>query len=227
MKKLILLMAVICSLPLQAQVDQEIKDLLVSIRRELNSPQDQRTLLRVRERLSDTLQLLTDSPNPNPNPGPIPRSSLSCIARDNDGRAPWVLGVRDPRTLQTQKLPQSNVGELATCEQVKPIAVNVRNSLFVCITKDNDGRDPWALAHYRDGELVSKVNNIGTMSNCVASLQQAIFNSQAIAFCATSDNDGRAPWTQMSVVAETGETHKNGSFSTQDQCLRAKIKISL
>src|SRR5690606_3889198 len=133
MKTLLFLAALLCSSVTHAQVDQEVKTLLNQIRAELNQQHDQRTLLRVRERLADTLELLTGSaPNPNPNPNPVPRSMVSCMARDNDGRDPWVLGVKDPITLQQTKLPSSNVGTFANCERIKPTVIQVQNSFFAC-----------------------------------------------------------------------------------------------
>lgn len=228
MKKLVLVLCMFASTA-HAQVDQEIRSLLSQISRELNNSHDQRTLLRVRERLESTLDLLSDSPNPGPGPGPLPpsRSNLSCVARDNDGRDPWVLGVKDPVTLQVERLAGSNVGAFANCERIKPTAVQVRDSIFVCVSKDNDGRDPWSLAHYRGGSLVAKVNNLGSLDQCIHALNNATYNSQAIAFCATRDNDGRAPWVQMSVVAESGQIHRAGTYSSFEQCVRSKIKIKL
>lgn len=226
MKKLVLVLCLFAS-GAHAQVDQEIRSLLSQISRELNQSHDQRTLLRVRERLESTLSLLTDSPNPGPGPLPPSRSSLSCVARDNDGRDPWVLGIKDPVTLQVTKLPSSNIGAFANCERIKPTAVQVGDSIFVCVAKDNDGRDPWTLAHYRNGSLVSKLNNLGSLDQCVQALNSATYNSQAIAFCATRDNDGRAPWIQMSVVADNGQIHRAGSYSSLDQCVSAKVKIKL
>lgn len=204
-------------------LNYEIRGLLSDIDQRLNRSHDQQTLLRVRERLRSTLDLLSGIQPPPSNP----RSNVSCVARDNDGRDPWVLAVKDPITLRQTILPASNIGNLANCEQIKQSAVLVQNSVFVCVTKDNDGRDPWSLAHYRDGQLVSKLNNIGTLQNCITALDNAARSSQAIAFCATRDNDGRDPWIQMSVVGQTGEIHRAGSYSTLDQCVRAKIKLEL
>lgn len=226
MKKLLLALAILMSSIVHAQVDQDVKELLSQIRGQLNRSHDQRTLLRVRERLEDTLALLTGTA-PNPHPPTHPRSLVTCVARDNDGRDPWVLAVRDPITLSYTKLPNSNIGQLANCEVVKASAVQIRDSYFACITKDNDGRDPWSVAHYRDGQLVSKVNNLGTLPQCQQALQGSFNNQHAIAFCGTKDNDGRAPWVQISVVAQTGEIHRSGSYSSLEQCQNSKLKSNL
>lgn len=226
MKKIILAVAFVFSSLVHAQVDQEVKNLLNQIRAQLNHSHDQRTLLRVRERLEGTLQLLTGD-GPTPGPTPTPRNMVSCIARDNDGRDPWILAVRDPSTLAYTKLPNSNVGSLANCEQVKNTVVQVRDSYFSCISKDYDGRDPWVIAHYRDGALISKVNNLGTLPQCLQALQGSFHNRQAIAFCGTKDNDGRAPWMQISVIEQTGEIHRSGSYSSLEQCQSSKLKQKL
>lgn len=208
-----------------AQVDQELRVLLNEIRVELNQSHDQRTLLHAREKLKSTLDLLQGSSNPGPIPSP--RSNLTCTSRDNDGRDPWVLAVKDPITLQQTKLPSSNIGASANCEPVKRSAVQVRDSYFVCTSKDNDGRDPWTVTHYRDGQLVRKINNLGTLQNCSSALNQAIRSSAAVAFCASKDNDGRAPWMQMSVIAESGVIHTAGSYNSLEQCLSSKNKMKL
>tara|TARA_R110000868_G_scaffold68518_7_gene202571 strand:- start:9388 stop:10074 length:687 start_codon:yes stop_codon:yes gene_type:complete len=210
-----------------AQVDRDIRVLLNEIRKETEQPQDQRTLLRVRERLRSTLDLLQGGSGPGPGPVPNPRMNLSCISRDNDGRDPYVLGVKDPITLSVTKLPHSNIGPEVNCREVKESAVKVRESIFACVSKDNDGRDPWSIAHFKDGKFEGNINNLGKLSDCAMAMQRSIQSSQAIAFCASRDNDGRAPWVQMSVVAETGETHRAGSYDTLVKCLNSKNKINL
>tara|TARA_R110000868_G_scaffold117600_13_gene312445 strand:+ start:15312 stop:15995 length:684 start_codon:yes stop_codon:yes gene_type:complete len=214
------------SFVVHAQVDRDIRILLNDIRKETEQPQDQRTLLRVRERLQSTLELLQGGGGPVP-PNPNPRLNLSCISRDNDGRDPYVLGVKDPITLSVTKLPHSNIGQEANCREVKDSAVSIRESIFACVSKDNDGRDPWSIAHFKDGKFEGNINNLGKLSDCSKSLSRALRSSQAVAFCASRDNDGRAPWVQMSVVVESGETHRAGSYDTLDKCLNSKNKINL
>ncbi len=202
----------------------ELRGILVEIDQRLHRNHDQQTLLRVRERLRSTLDLLSGIAPPPP---PVASRSLVCLARDNDGRDPWILGVKDPITLRQSALPFSNIGSRANCEAVKNSAVTVRDSIFTCVTRDNDGQNPWTISHYRDGVLVSRLNTLGSLANCVNALNHAARSSQAVAFCATRDNDGQAPWIQMSVVAATGEIHRAGSYGSLEQCLSAKIKLQL
>ena len=221
--KRILAFAMLLTMSAGAQVKPQIQDLLREIKEEVSHTQDRQILMRVKRNLERTLDILTDQGH-DPGPRPSPRGSLSCVARDNDGQNPWVLAVKDPITLRKTKLPASNIGSLNNCNIAKENAIFVRNSVFVCIARDNDGQNPYVIAHYRDNKLVRKVNNLGSLDNCVSALRNAARSHAAVAFCATRDNDGQNPYVEMSVVADTGAIHRAGSYSNLQQCLSSSKK---
>lgn len=216
--KLILALSFLLSSFAFGQIKPEIRSLLQEIREELRNTNDRRVLNRTKKQLENTLAVLQGgSSDPGQGPGGLGR--LSCVARDNDGRDPWMLGMKDPQTLRTTKLSGSVLGNLNQCNVAKETGVVLRNSVFLCVSRDNDGREPYVIAHYRGNKLIKKINNLGSFNNCTTSLQSAARSWSAIAFCATRDNDGRAPWVEMSVVGESGQTNRAGSYQSLDQCL--------
>jgi hypothetical protein len=203
----------------QSPLKVEIKELLSDIGVKVKNSNDRQLLNKTKKRLENILSSLDGGVNPPPRPR---NSTLSCVARDNDGRDPWVLALRDISTLKKTKLVKSNVGSLQNCQLAKDNSIVRGQNAVVCIARDDDGRSPYSIALYRGSNNRKVLNNMGSLQDCTASLGNGIANRTAAAFCVTRDNDGRSPYREMSVNLQTGSVSYAGSYSSLDQCLAAK-----
>ena len=151
---------------------------------------DRRTLIQVQRDLEQALNTLRGQNRPQPPRG----SELTCIDRDRDGRDPYVLGYRDPRTLSTTRIQNANVGSLNQCRDIVASSVSLARGMttLTCISRDNDGRDPWAPAIIQDGRIKTMLPSLGELNACLESVTQSIFNRFAVSLCVSRDNDGRS-----------------------------------
>lgn len=176
---------------------------------------DRRTLIRAQRNLEQALAILRGS-QPAPGPG---RSTLTCVDRDRDGRDPYVLGFLDPRTLSTTRIERANVGSLDQCRRIVASSINLgRGTTLSCITRDNDGRDPWAPAIIQDGRVAKVLPTLSTVEECVNSISQSISNRFAVSLCVSRDNDGRAPYMRVSYELSNGNVNNGASYSTLEEC---------
>lgn len=213
------IIALIISIQVFAQDPrQSIHSLLAAIQYQVSQNQNPQILMAVEQQLQNTLATLQGYSNPAPN------SSLTCVAKDNDGRDPWVLGFRDPSLLTVTKLPNSNLGSMDNCQQAKNNYAQINLALFVCVSKDNDGRAPFALAYYQNSKLVSTSNMGSNLGDCISSMQNSKRSMEAFAFCTSKDNDGRSPYTLKVVNVVSGNISTQGSYSNINDCFFAKKK---
>ena len=70
-------------------------------------------------------------------------SALACLARDNDGRSPWIIGRIDLNTATMTKINYTSVSSFETCVSTLNQAKVVRDGMIFCGARDNDGRSPW------------------------------------------------------------------------------------
>ena len=176
---------------------------------------DRRTLLLAKRNLQHALDTLRG----NPSPIPPRRTELSCIDRDRDGRDPYILGYLDPRTLSTSRIPNTNVGSIHQCQNIVANSINLsQGATLTCITRDNDGREPWAPVIIKDGRVEKRLNSLGSLNNCLSSISQSIANRFAVSLCVTRDNDGRAPFMRISYELSSGRVNNGATYNTLQEC---------
>jgi hypothetical protein len=147
--------------------------------------------------------------------------ALICAARDNDGRDPWILAViRDDGSIT--RLPGTVFGTNDQCRRAANGARPAGNNVIACISRDNDGRDPWIDAQISTSAgTVTRLPSLsyGTFDACIAGLGQgAVFGDQTV-LCTARDNDGRDPWI-LGRVGSDGQLVRvpEVQYGTIDQC---------
>lgn len=214
--KLLLLVSLLFSSSIIASDRYQINELLDEIRDEVDHGQhDRRSLTRLDRQLRKALSTLQGGSVP-----PTPQMpSLLCIARDNDGRNPYVLGVRDSRTLRTDRVSRTNMGNLATCKRVIANAIIKRDMVLTCVTRDDDGKTPWAIALIKNGQVSKKLRAIGSLNDCIRTLSESLLTRRAMRTCTSRDDDGRSPFVTTVLDLNNGSSFKEGSFSSINSCL--------
>ena len=97
--------------------------------------------------------------------------NLFCSTRDGDGRDPWQLTIFDEMSRTVKVVPGSSVGNLAACSVAMNGAQLYGDDLAMCVTRDNDGRDPWVLIMYKANGSVEKRNEVfSSYAQCATKL---------------------------------------------------------
>ncbi|MBS1958630.1 MAG: hypothetical protein JST80_04080 [Bdellovibrionales bacterium] len=149
--------------------------------------------------------------------------NLTCVSRDNDGRDPWVLGVRDG--INVSRLTSAVFANNADCTSAINNAKSFRGVAVTCVSRDNDGRAPFQFATIvNDGGV--KANKVaksisGSYADCQGTLNRALPSSgrDQLTYCTSRDNDGRAPFVAVNLDIRSGNAQAGSeSFNAIDQC---------
>ncbi len=193
-----------------------INQLINQISDEVNYEQhNQATLRRVKNSLKRSLNILQGGTT-----NPPARGLLLCISRDNDGRDPYILGMKDPRTLQTLRIINTNVGNKAQCKQVVQNYRQGGQFTIACVSKDNAGKDPWSPTLLGNGRMIKKLNSLGALPNCIASINNAVITNYAMGICLSRDNDGKSPFVKAVLSFSDLSVTYGEQFSKLAECLR-------
>ena len=117
-----------------------------------------------------------------------------CTARDNDNRAPWVIGYRDFAELK--KVQGTQFSDYNECVAALKESRSVGERTLLCASRDNDGRNPFLIGMI-DGEgKLTKLQRSGAqdVSACYAAVRDLRVQRQGILYCGSRDNDGRNPF---------------------------------
>lgn len=148
---------------------------------------------------------------------------LRCVARDNDGRDPWVLSVFSPDGRST-KLSDFVFGTIEVCQA----AINDSRTIYggptvTCATKDRDGRNPFAfgLIQGQTGKLVTDAI-LGDAGQCADALRKSRQVNDFIITCVSRDRDGKDPWVNMT-INRNGNTNMitDNVYGNFQQCLNS------
>lgn len=149
--------------------------------------------------------------------------SLLCVARDNDGRDPWVLASLGSNGTVT-KLAGTTYATMDQCRQATSWARPVDQGVIICITRDNDGRDPWVGAQINfNGNTIQKIPalSFNTLEQCTAGIGSARPFRNQLLLCTARDNDGRDPWILGRLVNGAMTKIPETVFTAIDQCQRS------
>lgn len=150
---------------------------------------------------------------------PLDRSVIVCIARDNDGRDPWVGAQIFLDTGTIQKIPDLSFSTLDQCTQGIGAGRPFRAQVILCAARDNDGRDPWILGRLGNGALTKIPETVfTTVDQCYRSLNSARSVGDALWVCGSRDRDGRDPWNLFAITT-TSVNMLDLNYSSLDQCL--------
>lgn len=223
MRHLILvLFAMVFALPLQAQervLKNDILNLLEDIRSEVDfSRASRRDLESIRSQLRDIRETLRyGSGGSNP---PGAGFQLNCLSRDNDGLAPFIASLRDPRDFSEFKIP-GTVGGKENCERAIRQAREVEGVLFICGSRDNDGHNPYHLVMFSLRTKASKAfASFRDLNECTSMLSQALVSRTHLSLCAARDHDGLRPYARFSMEIRTGEVRSSGAtYDSLNACV--------
>ena len=130
------------------------------------------------------------------NPGS--NASYTCVSRDNDGRDPWVLGIRSG--LNVSRIAAGYYKTQGDCTTALNSTRYLNGASLICVSRDNDGASPYQL-----GVLGNDVTRLPrTMTSSAAacqSLMQALRPTRdgTVVYCTARDNDGAAPYQAVSL----------------------------
>ena len=145
-------------------------------------------------------------------------ATYTCVARDNDDRAPWVIGVR-----QGVNVTRINAAQFTTkpdCDNTIKTGRVIRGNNLICLSRDNDGRAPWQLANI-DGTNVQKIpaTIVDSLEKCQTFLRDLRPRGVNATFCGSRDNDSRAPYQAINLNIETNEvTRGTELFDSVAKC---------
>lgn len=146
------------------------------------------------------------------------RASYTCVARDNDDRAPWVIAIREG--LNVARIRTVSWNTKSACENVLGTTVAVRGKNLFCVARDNDDRAPFVLATL-NGENITKFNQLSwnTTSECQSIIREVRPYKSGAIFCTARDNDGRSPFVALELNIDDFSIQKGTeSFNTIGKC---------
>jgi hypothetical protein len=150
---------------------------------------------------------------------PTGNKLLACIARDNDGRDPWVGAEIAPDAGTVKKVTDLSFATFDACTQGISAGRTFMDQAIICTARDGDGRDPWVLGRVSNGTLTKVTNTVlGNIQQCNQSLNSARISDTSMLLCSSRDRDGRDPWSLYNLTATTA-TKLASDYSTFDQCL--------
>ncbi|NCN27774.1 hypothetical protein GW915_09380 [bacterium] len=165
--------------------------------------------------LNDILRSLDGRGRP-----PREQTRLVCVSRDDDGRAPYMIGVKED-LVTIKKVSKTVIQDKEDCEQIVEKARLARMGTLVCGTRDNDGRSPFILLLLDTKNAVARslaYSATSSKEQCLAQLNDAVIYRESFGFCGSRDNDGRAPWSIV-LVDKDGQTRKgNDTYSSYEEC---------
>lgn len=169
-------------------------------------------------RIREQLAAIRDTLNGD-NGGSYGGQSLTCVSRDNDGRGPYVLAIREG--INVRRLSGTTVNSTNECQRMADTIRYVEGRALLCVSRDNDGRSPWSMAMLgRQGEIV-KINYTTTnnFQECAGKIRTLRPSRGEVTFCASRDNDGRSPYAAVSLNLNTMQTQLGGeTFRTPAEC---------
>lgn len=218
MKKIVALILFGSQFLYAASIKEDIRLLSSEILELVEVENQPRKLARVRKQLESVKSLLEGT---GTRPGRRDRGhngGLSCIARDNDNRAPWVMGYRDPVTLKLEKMPNSLFQDKEKCNLSLTQTKETMGHSFVCISRDNDGRSPFVIGEYDEDGGYVKHNKFLTLESCMKSMSRSRLGRGVFSYCGSRDNDDRTPYTLYILSVISGEVVEEGYYSKVEDC---------
>lgn len=149
-------------------------------------------------------------------PGHAP--SYRCVSRDNDNRAPYVIGIRDG--LNVSRIRGSQFASESECQEALASTRYLMGETLICVSRDNDGRNPYQIAKLGTDvvrlprTLTPDVRSCGELR---AKLRPA--RDGRVLFCNSRDNDNRAPYKAISLRLSDGDVQTGSEiFNTMGEC---------
>ncbi len=145
-------------------------------------------------------------------------STYTCVSRDNDERAPYVLGIREG--LNVTRLKEAVFSSLNECNSTLDKSRKLRGLNLICLSRDSDGRAPFMMAGLRGSSLKKFPSTVAnSFQSCQSFIDNLTTRGPDITFCGSRDNDGRAPYQAININAENNqETRGTEVFTSFEGC---------
>lgn len=94
---------------------------------------------------------------------------------------------------------------------------------YICVSRDNDGRDPYSLAIQNADRSVQKLSlTYSSIELCERAIRSGRYVSGKYFICSSRDNDGRNPWSIYSLSSSKAQKHSMvfSGFETCEQALK-------
>jgi hypothetical protein len=147
---------------------------------------------------------------------------IACVTRDNDGRDPWILAVREG--INVRRIAGTVFANQAECESGMQTIRSIGTTSLMCVSRDNDGKNPYTLATFNASTpgayTASKLGAVmPDMQSCVGTIRRAVIRQNLTLLCVSRDNDGRAPWIAASLDSRSGQFQRGTeAYNTIDVC---------
>jgi hypothetical protein len=154
------------------------------------------------------------------NPAPIDQPSYTCVSRYNDGRNPFVIGIRDG--IQVTRLAGGVFSTEEDCRNALSSSRYVLNETLMCVSRYNDGRNPYQLAKL--GTEVTRLPrtlsaDVNECGNLLSKLRPT--TGGRVLYCNSRYDDNRAPYQVISLGLKDGDAQPGSEvFNTVGECDR-------
>lgn len=143
------------------------------------------------------------------------RATYSCVSRDNDNAAPYVMAIR--QGINIERMRQAQFSQMNGCQEALRSIQYVRGAGVLCLSRDNDGASPYVLATL-NGAQVSRIERTKTSSvaacNDILTMVRTA-RGGVMQLCVARDNDGAAPYVAANLEILSGKMEV-GSEKFQD-----------
>ncbi|MEQ1877275.1 MAG: hypothetical protein ABL958_11550 [Bdellovibrionia bacterium] len=119
-------------------------------------------------------------------------SEYKCVARDNDGRAPFILIVQD-QSFNIKKTGLSFTSTQTCQTSVQDIA-RFRGLSLICASRDGDDRSPFPISLISGADVKVLPMSMTSYQSCKNSLSRTKETREFVALCVSRDGDDRSPW---------------------------------
>ncbi|MBC86032.1 MAG: hypothetical protein CL677_02545 [Bdellovibrionaceae bacterium] len=207
---------------------RRIERLTAQIQQDVRYTQaNQRDLRDAIQHLRQALDLINSQVTPAP-PRPVPPRpeppsprpvGYTCVPRDNDGRAPYAIAIRDSN-FDVQK-SRHIYGSMTDCNQAIDRMRYIDGVKILCGSRDYDGRAPYSVFRM-DGVADVRFTGLGfsTVQECENTLNDRVrFRRGSYVTCSSRDADGRAPWSIFAInFTQAQVERKSETFNTYNDC---------
>ena len=148
------------------------------------------------------------------------RVDYTCVSRDNDNAAPYVLATR--QGLNVTRIQAAKFSSMDECQKTLRSVQYARGTGVLCLSRDNDGASPYVIATL-NGANVSRINNTKTSSasDCANMLQKSRVSFGKMIACVSRDNDGAAPYVAAEIDIQSGSAQLGTEkFNDLNGCYR-------
>lgn len=196
------------------QVEQEAQSIAYDLRRDSRYlSQDQ--LTRIARNLESIRRILGGQGGVGSQ-----QSEYTCVSKDNDNMAPYVLGYRDG--INVTRVLGESFNSTQACQEFLGQSRRVARKTMMCVSRDGDGMQPYQLAAFEGAgykRIAGTVTN--TKANCLNTLVSLRPRGENAIFCTSRDNDGQNPFVAVSLNLYDLTLQKGTEvFNNLDACQR-------